>query len=526
MIKPWKNPRSEFWWFRRRIPKQYLKFGMPAEIKFSLGTKDLREAEILCLEENLRFERAWRAGMIGAPPNELSHLQIVALAGEFYAEIVAAHRDEPGPKAVWEDHLRAIADVKSRRILPSLAWLKIAYGEEARSFLERKGLRLIGQRFDSFLQAFVDAKTRAAGILLENAKGNYSKEMEKKAADRYPEFEIPREEQQLDHLWALFRAAKKLSASTRKKWEPYFEALCLRIESRDMSRVTERHLLDWRDALLASIPSPITVRDGHIAAAKAFFGWAKRAKKLPTDPSAEVTVEISKKKHKVKMRGFNDDEAAIILSAALAPMSALMSVENAASRKWVPWLCAYTGARVNEITQARASDIKPVDGIPCIRITPEAGTVKTATERTVPLHPHLIELGFLDYVNTKRGEAPLFYSRKRQRNVSRKNPTYTSVGNKLAEWVRGLGIKDPRAAPNHGWRHRFKTEARKVRMDAEVRDAIQGHAPRTEGEDYGEVPVEVMYAELLRLPRYEVAAGELRDKRRRGQRKVDAAIAA
>jgi integrase len=524
MLKPFKNPRSTFWWFRRRVPKEYLKFGMPAEIKFSLETKDFAEAEILCQEENLRLEREWRAGLIGSPPSELSHLQIAALAGEFYAETVAAHRDEPGPQAVWEKNLRAIADVKSRRILTSEAWLNVVYGEEARIFLKRKGLRLIGRRFDSFLQAFVDAKTRAAGTLLENAKGNYSKEMEKKAADRYPEFQVPKEEQQFDHLWALFLAAKKLSASTRKKWEPYFEALCLRIKSRDMSRVTEKHLLDWRDALLASIPSPITVRDGYIAAAKSFFGWAKKMKFLPTNPSAEVAVEISKK-HKVKMRGFNDDEAAVILSAALAPMSALMSGENAASRKWVPWLCAYTGARVNEITQARASDVKMVDGIWCIHITPEAGTVKT-NERTVPLHPHLIEMGFLEYVRTKRGHAPLFYSRKRQRNAARKNPTYTSVGNKLAEWVRGLGIKDPRVAPNHGWRHRFKTQSRKARMDVEVRDAIQGHAPRTEGEDYGEVPVEVMYSELLRLRRYDVVPGGVRDKRRRGQRKIDESMAA
>jgi integrase len=106
----------------------------------------------------------------------------------------------------------------------------------------------------------------------------------------------------------------------------------------------------------------------------------------------------------------------------------------------------------------------------------------------VPLHPHLIELGFLAFARRKRGNAPLFHSTERQRNPDRRNPTYTSVGNKLAEWVRGLGIKDPLVAPSHGWRHRFKTVARKVRMDAEVRDAIQGHAPRTEGEDYGEVP--------------------------------------
>jgi integrase len=46
-----------------------------------------------------------------------------------------------------------------------------------------------------------------------------------------------------------------------------------------------------------------------------------------------------------------------------------------------PWICAYTGARVNEITQLRANDVVNVDGIDCIRITSEAGTVKTLRER-------------------------------------------------------------------------------------------------------------------------------------------------
>jgi hypothetical protein len=47
MIEPWENPRSEFYWFRRRVPAVYRKFGMPAEIKFSLKTKDWDEAVYL-----------------------------------------------------------------------------------------------------------------------------------------------------------------------------------------------------------------------------------------------------------------------------------------------------------------------------------------------------------------------------------------------------------------------------------------------------------------------------------------------
>jgi hypothetical protein len=52
---------------------------------------------------------------------------------------------------------------------------------------------------------------------------------------------------------------------------------------------------------LASELSPITVKDGHIATAKSFFRWAKRMKKLPVNPPAEVEVVISDK-HVTEMR--------------------------------------------------------------------------------------------------------------------------------------------------------------------------------------------------------------------------------
>src|ERR1700730_276574 len=108
------------------------------------------------------------------------------------------------------------------------------------------------------------------------------------------------------------------------------------------------------------------------------------------------------------MRGFRPKEAEKILSATLAPFSDLMTPENRAARRWVPWLCAYTGARVNEMTQLRAKDVQNLNGIWCIHITPEAGDVKTSEKRLVPLHPHLIEQGFLDFAQRKKGAQPLF----------------------------------------------------------------------------------------------------------------------
>jgi hypothetical protein len=65
MIQPWENPRSKFYWFRRRVPTAYRKYGMPAEIKFSLATTDWEEAVLRCQEENLKLERQWRAVLVG-----------------------------------------------------------------------------------------------------------------------------------------------------------------------------------------------------------------------------------------------------------------------------------------------------------------------------------------------------------------------------------------------------------------------------------------------------------------------------
>ena len=524
VIGPWKNPRSKVYWFRRRVPAKYRKFGMPAEIKFRLGTTDLEEAKILCQEENLKRERQWRA-LAGVEPTQLTHLQITALAGEFYKETVAARRDEPGPPAAIERSLREHAKRRRPPIGPLDPHLYVMFGSEARAFLQRKGIHLVGDRLHSFIRSFVEAKELAAQELLQNAKKDYTPN--DKVAARFPEYKPPNPAKKFDVLWAEFAEAKELAAATRKKWEPYFRQLIKRIGTDDMSSVTEQHLLDWRDALLASKASRRNVKFGYIAAARAFFRWAKNEKKLATNPAAEVVVAISDKKNKKNKKvGFDHREAHIILAAALGPQNERMTEENKAARKWVPWLCAYTGARVNEITQLRACDVVEKDGIPCIHIRPEAGTVKTA-ERTVPLHPHLLKMEFVEWARRKKGDTPLFYAIERQRKKDRKNPTYTSVGNKLADWVRnGLEIRNPRVAPNHGWRHRFKTEGRRAKMLWQVLDAIQGHAPRTDGEDYGEVPPDVMLAEIMKYPWYKVEAPtERRDRRRRRQRRADEAAA-
>jgi integrase len=61
--------------------------------------------------------------------------------------------------------------------------------------------------------------------------------------------------------------------------------------------------------------------------------------------------------------------------------------------------CAYTGARVNEVTQLTSGDIYVEKEFHIVRF--DAAATKTAEYRIVPLHPHLIEQGFLKYVRSR-----------------------------------------------------------------------------------------------------------------------------
>ncbi|WP_082487271.1 DUF6538 domain-containing protein [Methylobacterium sp. Leaf89] len=305
-------------------------------------------------------------------------------------------------------------------------------------------------------------------------------------------------------VFEAYAAEAKLAPSTIKRWTGVLASLEGVMETDDLARITRHDLIEWKTALLASGRDPRTVRDAYVAAVKAVMNWAVANGRLTTNAAAGVTVLVPSKPQ-TRDREFTDVEADTILRASLGPHSPRLSREKAASRRWIPWLCAYGGARVNEMTQLRGQDVRLENGIWIVRVTPDAGRVKTGRWRDVPLHLDLVAQGFPDFVRA-RGHGPLFYDPKRGRGGSAAHPIYKKVGERLASWVRTLGVDDPGVDPNHGWRHRFKTVGRRAGIDPAVLDAIQGHAARTEGEQYGRFPTEALFDAIRRLPTFEMGA--------------------
>lgn len=101
-----------------------------------------------------------------------------------------------------------------------------------------------------------------------------------------------------------------------------------------------------------------------------------------------------------------------------------------AVRYFAPLIGLFHGSRVREYLQLMTSDIIVVGGVDCfifqIEIVqsasdkekqqelPRRSLKKPTVSRTIPIHPRLIELGFLDYVKERRaqlgGNGPLFES--------------------------------------------------------------------------------------------------------------------
>lgn len=120
----------------------------------------------------------------------------------------------------------------------------------------------------------------------------------------------------------------------------------------------------------------------------------------------------------------------------------------------MPWLLAFTGARLEEVCQSLVPDIREDRGVWYLDINAdhETKSLKNAgSARMVPLHPALIEVGFLDYIRTLPADGPLFPDLSPDR-FGRRGGNGTKI---IGRWVRASGITDPRKAPNHAWRHRF-----------------------------------------------------------------------
>jgi integrase len=263
--------------------------------------------------------------------------------------------------------------------------------------------------------------------------------------------------------------------------------------------ITEHDAWTWGHALIGEGRSAGTAHDVWLISARTVYNWARENRLTDDNPFANVKITVPKKSV-TRDRSFTAAEAATVLTAASA---VAVRTTFTAAQHWCPWLAAYSGARVGELTQLRAEDVKEIDGVWCMVLTPDAGTMKTKHFRNVPLHSHLIKLGFLSFASGKSG--PLFYNpsgeAKEADATNPQRPRAVKCRERLGAWSRQL-VPDKGVAPNHAWRHTWKTIAARAGISDSLSDAMTGHASRTVAGRYLHPTVGDMATALRKFPRY------------------------
>lgn len=537
--------RGHIYHFRRVVPPEArAAFDGRTEVKVSLGTRELAEARHLADAQLKEFDRRLSRAL-GRPDPTLRAAP--ALVEPSVAEIDAAvrlwleQRNANNPVRDYSPPDRRAAGIRRLKDLGTISNLlgeRLKFGGSegglqtewiAEAITQQNGWLIDRQSpgYRHLLRTVARGEIEAAHREVQEINGEPRTVRDATFGPDQYRLDAARTTQQrrtpipLLTLFDAYVAEAKPAPASIKAWKPYLVHFTRHLGHDDAARVKPGDVIAWKDRLLVEPlkggqpRSAKTINDGYLVALKTVLKWAAENQRIPNNPAATVRVRVPKQMVE-RERGLNEEEALAILKACVASHSSRLTKEAALARRWVPWICAYTGARVNEVTQLRAEDVRQRDGVWCIHITPEAGTVKNRKARWVPLHSHLVEQGFMRTVEANSG--PLFYDPVRYRGGSAGNPQSKKVGERLAKWVRSIGVNDIRVAPNHGWRHRFKTVSRKVGIAPETRDAIQGHRPRTEGEDYGDFPVSVLAEAIEKLPRYDVLGASPSPIRKRSSR--------
>ncbi len=95
---------------------------------------------------------------------------------------------------------------------------------------------------------------------------------------------------------------------------------------------------------------------------------------------------------------------------------------------------------------------------------------------------------------------PLFHSNTPDKALSGAR----TVAGRVSQWLHEIKVIPEGLQPNHAWRHRFKTIGTELGVSQRVIDAIQGHASRTAGENYGDVTILAKTRVMTQFPSYEL----------------------
>ena len=452
-----------------------------SELVQTLGTTDPAEAKRRHREIMAGFEAQIAAArsQLRGETRSLSAGEIAAIVGEWYRAEVERIEQAPGRPEdrdvdlewLFQD-VRETEDPDDRQFVPAAKHL-----DEADAMLRARGIAADAATVQALAVQLFGAKTHAAHLAIRRAEGDWSPDNSGRRFSRErtsapaTTYGAPAAVGRVDAfpLTALLEAYAKENPPPQKTLDKRRGVLGRLGEAAghdDAKRITKADVRAMKEQRISAGRNLKTVAD-DIAMLRPVWNWGMSNGLLPegANPFSGMAPKVKKLGPKAVLP-YSDNEAARMLIAARDETNFL---------RWLPWLLAFTGARIEEAAGAMRDDIRMHSGVWMLDINDQGGTRSLKTpqaQRLVPLHPALVAEGFLKYVEGLRSGSPLFPDLALGHYGTRGETATKRHG----RWVRQkVGITDEAKHPAHSWRHRLKDALRFAHVPDEAADALLGH---------------------------------------------------
>ena len=207
--------------------------------------------------------------------------------------------------------------------------------------------------------------------------------------------------------------------------------------------------------------------NGHLTFAGAVFRFAKRHKMMTADNPVEGQKLKTVVRADEQREAFTGDDLKRLFSSPV-----YLSPENKPHRIWLPLLGMFTGARLEELCQLYRDDVREEQGIWVLDLNesrPDQSLKNDASRRLVPLHPLLIDRGFLRYVDSLPAGSRVFPE------LARIKSRYS---HKVGEWFKKLqtsaGVTGKKSF--HSFRHTVSQSLKLKDVPDHTISELLGHA--------------------------------------------------
>lgn len=428
--------RHGLFYFRYPIPRGLHPLGTSTTVKFSLRTRDFRVA--LDRSQRLRYV----AGLLcqHGTDSRMNYAEIRAMLTDYFCTTLAAKKNAissdgpltplevyclerevarsrgPDTDSVQENlthfafdsmivdqilerygHPTALADDQRRMLVNEY---RKANGSYAKAVLEHDanacGYVLDEVRLDAVTQ--IASSRKSSSTTLGGLVADFFK-----YADMENRWIGKTKGEKEEHINLLFESVGKdtdIALINRRVSRDVRDMLSAYPVNRFKMPATKgKSLAQIREGKWQRTLHPLTINK-YLQTYKTMFGWAKINGYLVDNPFEGLSLQTGKANKEAPRLPFSDKALASILSALLSSAATVQP-----HHKWGTLIALHMGARLNEVAQLDLRDITLRDGIWCVDFNangPNKKLKNAASKRVVPVHPRLIELGLLEYMDTVR----------------------------------------------------------------------------------------------------------------------------